>query len=733
MAASVQGRYPIVGVVLAWLLAGAAAALELRLATADGTPLGGARVVVLGRGGTAVADAAGRATLAPDPEPPFYLLVTRPDGVALKPVYVEALPAGGVLELGLEASFAEAVTVMSHAAPDLEVPPAGAFTLLGGADLAERRPADLGQALEALPGTGANGNGLAAVPALRGLAAGRTLILLDDGRVTAERRAGPSATFLDPTTVEEIEVLRGPGSVAYGSDAFGGVIRARTRIPSPGEAPSVRYALAAGSGAGERAVSADVSTSLGGGGLLVGGSYRTLADYDSPAGEVPDSGGEFRGMRAGWQRPVAGGNLRLLWRTDLAREVGKPVGEPSGASTTYPKEDSHRFTASYERPGPGAWSRLAATLFWGRSSLLTAKESLATLTAPRRLALADVEADDWGARVEAERPLGETRLVVGVDLSGRYGLRAVNRNRDYTESGCCVVAEEVEVSVDDARRDDLGVFAAVDRQFGRLLASGGVRGDRVRAVNRGGWFGDLDTARSAVSGFAAGRLDLGHGLDASLQVSRGFRDALLSDRYYRGISGRGFITGNPDLEPETSRQLDLAVRYRSGDVFAAVYGYRYRIDELIERYKDGADYFFRNRGEAALEGVELEAGLELRGGLSVALALTAARGEVVGEDAWLDGIPARGAVVTVRGAQPRWGWWYGRVAAAARDERPGPTEVVVPGHAVVDAGVGVRLGGGAELALLARNLLDRSYPASSDEDTPLAAGRAFTLSLRGTL
>jgi len=48
------------------------------------------------------------------------------------------------------------------------------------------------------------------VPALRGLARGRTLILVDGARVTAERRAGPSATFVDPASLASLEVLRGP-------------------------------------------------------------------------------------------------------------------------------------------------------------------------------------------------------------------------------------------------------------------------------------------------------------------------------------------------------------------------------------------------------------------------------------------------------------------------------------------------------------------------------------------
>ena len=69
----------------------------------------------------------------------------------------------------------------------------------------------------------------------------------------------------------------------------------------------------------------------------------------------------------------------------------------------------------------------------------------------------------------------------------------------------------------------------------------------------------------------------------------------------------------------------------------------------------------------------------------------------------------------------------------ARDDRPGPSELVVPSYAVVDAGVGYNLSEALQLQLTGRNLLDRTYPGSADEDAVLAPGRSFQLILRGRL
>jgi len=707
------------------------AAFEGRLVTEDGRPLVGAHVQVLGGRGSVMVDSSGSFVLEPDPAPPFELLVTRADGVVMQPILVESLPAEGVLELRLTAAVMTGSVTVLGAVPDLELPPAAAFTVAGGADLALRLPDQLGNVLETLPGTETLGSGPAAVPSLRGLAASRTLILLDEGRVTAERRAGPSATFLDPSTVDEVEVIRGPGSVAYGSDAFGGLIRARTRIPGPGDEPYLRYSLLGGWGAPQLAANVEYGGSAGGGGFMVGASYRDLDNYSSPQGEVLDSGSEGNGFRLGYQTDVGGGLLRALWRTDLGRDIGKPALNSAERSRTYPEEDSHRMSLSFERPGPGNWSRLAASASWVEYHLLTSDDRMGTPERARTVTEADVLSHDYGLRLEAERPLGPARLILGLDANGRYGLHATNRSDEYDLDGN-FVSSELSVEVGSARRDDLGVFAGVSSTVGRVALSGGLRGDRVSTDNSGGYFGERSTSASDWSGFAAASFSLRRDLELSAQVARGFRDALLSDRYYRGLTGRGSITGNPDLEPETSLQYDLALRYSPSPVRLAAYAYHYRIDELIERYESTADEFlFRNRGQAEIRGYEIEGAMELGADITTQVALQRVRGEAVDDDATLDSIPADGVIVTVRRDPSLHWWWMGRVAVFDRDERPGPTEDPVPGHTVADVAVGFRVSPALELQVLGRNLFDRAYPASSDGDSVLAAGRSVTVSVRG--
>ena len=93
-----------------------------------------------------------------------------------------------------------------------------------------------------------------------------------------------------------------------------------------------------------------------------------------------------------------------------------------------------------------------------------------------------------------------------------------------------------------------------------------------------------------------------------MQVARGFRDPTLSDRYYRGPTGRGFITGNPRARSGDQPPVRLVGALHRGRAIASPrFVYHYRIDDLIERYQTSTDFFFfRNRGEARVRGFEVE-------------------------------------------------------------------------------------------------------------------------------
>jgi iron complex outermembrane receptor protein len=706
-----------------------ASAFTGRVVDAAGAPVAGAVVSVLGRPGEAITDADGRFEWKPDPPTPFEILVIQASGVYARPVVVETIVPGTDVVVTVSALVSEGITV-TGSAPGIESTPAAGTTTLSGSEITVRQPTNLMQAIENVAGVNQVSEGQAAVPAVRGLARGRTLILIDGARVTSERRAGPSATYLDPAVVEGVDVARGPGSVAYGSDAFGGVIAIRTRRVLPQSPWGFRFAGTVGAGIPEQRAYTEVSKGLDRGGVLMAVHARSADDWHSPEGEVFNSGYSDFGSLARVEHAVGEGTLGVGWQSDFGRDIERPRNNSETVRFYYPYDDSHRFTANYERQNLGGFRRVSVTTFLGTSDQRTDQDRFATAITPRSIERADISANDYGVRGFVERLVGRARVEAGLDLNGRFGLHAVDDLITYNLAGD-IASTRPNESIDSAYRTDTGLYASLDTSLAPRLSLGlGGRGDYVVTQNSGGYFGDRSTENGAFSGYAALTAGTFGGFSVTGQIARGFRDPTLSDRYYRGPTGRGFITGNPDLRPETSLQFDLTLRYTAPRYRLGAFYYQYRIDDLIERYQTEIDHFFyRNRGSARIRGFEIEGQIDFGSGLTLDLATQVAEGRALDDDAYLDDISPINLTTVLRKSFGERAFGQLRLALFSEDDHYGPTERAVPGYTLLDAQAGYTLARPVEVRVQARNLLNSEYYASQDVRATLAAGRSANVTL----
>ena len=686
-----------------------------------GAPVAGASVSIVGMSGSARTDNDGRFTWAPAPQVPFQVIVVLSGGQVARPVVVDALQEG-TTSIQLRALTDEAVTVLG-AAPSINAAPGSATTVLSGTQIARRNPENLMQALETVPGINQVSEGHAAVPAVRGLARGRTLFLIDGGRVTAERRVGPSGTFLDPSVVEGIDIARGPGSVAYGSDALGGVISVRTRRAEPGSPLRARVTGTIGAGVPEGRGSFEVSKGLERGGVLVQAHVRNAEDYDSPEGEVFNSGWEDQGFLVHFTHAVGEGFLSAAWQSDYGRDFERPRNNSRTVRFFYPFENSHRFTASYQIPDVAGFDRWRSPASWAPTS------SGRTRTAFPRLPPAAASSARTSRRTTSMSRGARSGCLARRGSSSAPTSMAATGSRRSTSSRAttlpAMTRDTTNVSVDDARGSIRACTSRPSRPSAVGARLGRLRGDRVTTRNVGGFFGDRSTSNAAASGFGAITVGPFQGFSVTAQVSRGFRDPVLSDRYFRGPSGRGFITGNPDLEPErvcssTFRPATRRRGRRSASTSTSTGSTTSSSDikrrPISSSSATGAGPPARLRGRGTLGagmGYSVELGRRLR----------AAR---VDDNADLDDISPATSPCSAGRSLAR-GYALTRLAFYADDDRPGPTEIAAPGSSLVDVGGGWRLQPQLELRGLLRNLFDDDYYASPDARLVLAPGRSVSL------
>ncbi|MCR1816245.1 TonB-dependent receptor domain-containing protein [Aliarcobacter butzleri] len=122
------------------------------------------------------------------------------------------------------------------------------ISVITAEELEKKSYSDITDALKNVPGVYVNGGGTNQTISIRGMASSYTLFLIDgkpmnDGQLLTTNGgvSGANVSFLPPLeAIERIEVIRGPASALYGSDAMGGVINIITKKHSDKATASIR-------------------------------------------------------------------------------------------------------------------------------------------------------------------------------------------------------------------------------------------------------------------------------------------------------------------------------------------------------------------------------------------------------------------------------------------------------------------------------------------------------------
>ncbi|MDH3746236.1 MAG: TonB-dependent receptor plug domain-containing protein, partial [Acidobacteriota bacterium] len=304
------------------------AAVVGRVTSAAGVAIEHARIRAEGGGETVFSDSSGRFRLAA--EPPVELLVSHPR-FKEKSVTVEPplKPHELLVVLDAKQEIYEEIAVTANRGEDAYAPVSVSVAVI------EPRAAmaALSGLVSEVAAVSENGQGgLFQSYSVRGVARGRVLTLLDGMRIVSERRAGVSASFVDPALIGSVDVLKGPSSTYYGSGALGGVVQLfpkdfgrltlDTGLESQGSGLTHRY-LAMGSGTKR---------------WSLGLARRDADSSETPSGAELNSG--FGQTSASstvrWSRDNQ--DLRLTAIASLADEIGKSNTDFPLRTTSYPKE-----------------------------------------------------------------------------------------------------------------------------------------------------------------------------------------------------------------------------------------------------------------------------------------------------------------------------------------------------------------------------------------------------------
>lgn len=181
------------------------------------------------------------------------------------------------------------IVVTAGRAPEPIGSTGSAISVISGETLTTSNPASLTDALRSVPGlmvTQAGGPAGTTGVMLRGANTGQTLVLIDGIRVNDPSGAAGDFNFalVAPGTVDRVEVLRGPQSALYGSDAMGGVINIITK---KGSGPAQYSIRTEGGSYGTASTTASMSGSSGPWTYAVTGSGQHTNGFSSYGYRIP--------------------------------------------------------------------------------------------------------------------------------------------------------------------------------------------------------------------------------------------------------------------------------------------------------------------------------------------------------------------------------------------------------------------------------------------------------------
>ncbi len=462
----------------------------------------------------------------------------------------------------------------------------GDVTVIGPDQLTEARGDSIAEIIGRAPGVqfiSYGGPQTATGLFIRGANSNQTLVLIDGMRINGSTAGSISFPAIDPAMIERIEILRGAASSLYGSDAIGGVVNIITKKGAQDrplsawanvgygsyETAKSSLGLSGASDGWDYSFSTSAATSKGFDALR-----RRKANNSVIAGYYPD--------KDGYRSHAVSGTLGYRWaeghRIGLTAYNGYTNGDYDNEFTPYPNTYAIDRQQAYSL---GSTDRITD---WWESDLR------------------------FGFTKDSNDNRSDTSSVFS-SLKRHYSW--INTFKLNTDHRISVLLEHQEERVQstttryaqDARNTNAAALIYKGR-IDRLHTQASVRNDNISG------YGNQTTGSLGLD------FDLTDAWQIGVAGNTGFHAPTFNDLYYPfelytwGGFPTGSYTGNPDLKPEKSRNIEAHVQYQTADTLFRATIYQNKIRNLIATdTAETAPWFYattiRNINQATIRGLTL--------------------------------------------------------------------------------------------------------------------------------
>jgi outer membrane cobalamin receptor len=750
----------VVLVCLSVPLAARAGSIRGTVVDPDGRPVRGAQVFVLQPIGTrpAVVTDEGGTFVVDELAEGIYDVVVVLTGFHAEPLSV-SVDADGTCEVTIALHLSGVSESIVVSAAQVDVPlsrAADSVTVVDAGRIRSRQIDSVEGALRLVPGlslaaNGGRGSVTSVFP--RGGDSDFTMVLVDGVPANAFG-GGIDLSQLSIAGIERIEVVRGPQSALFGSDAIGGVVQVITR---QGGRPHVEGTLEGGSLGSTRAAVA----ASGSHGMLSWGASAERATSHGFTGTAPATGEKVTNDDwRSWHLAAVGG-----WRSGGGTDVR--------ASASIASSD-RGFPGPYGSNPIGAYTavdRLSRGANDTRAFNVTVLQpfSIGSVLLQQRAQVTsfDLTSDFKSLYGLSQSGTGRLTARVQTDVLVAAPFRVSAGVEMKRERATSTFITDEQAGPIPIHRRVIGTFAEARYAPGaRLSITGGVRAEQIRRdaleadpaayLPRPTFAPDTVTSvnpKASVSYVIRGEPGDRRGRGAAEWLAPG------STRF-RAAAGTGIrppdaleiaFTDNPRLKPERSRSVETGVEqaFGGGAIVVAATAFSNRYEDLIVAVgpdlRDASIFRTDNISNARSRGVEFATSVQSAWGLDARVSYTFLDTAILAVDRGHGQAPAPFTVGEQLLRRPRHqvsadlGFVRSRASAFLQIGSRGRVLDVEPsygtygglfwnpGYLVVHAGAGLKIAGGVELVARVINLFDRKYEETLGFP---ALGRTITIGVR---
>lgn len=641
----------------------------------------------------------------------------------------------------------ERVLVTAVPLPTDEADSASAVTVLSAEALRRRARASIGDTLADELGVHSSSFGPAAGrPIIRGQDGPRVRVLQNGlGTLDASTISADHAVTVESLTARQVEIIRGPATLLYGSGAIGGVVNVVNDLV-PRARPVAGFSGVAETrwSSGDRANTnaAMLKTRSDAFVLHADALVRDAQDYAIPS----SANGE----------PHSSTGKRLTGSDLLAKTGG--IGASYVTDAGFFGAAVQRLSNDYGLPGPEG---VRITMRQTRQEFASEWQTLTP--ALEQVKLRAVHNDYRHAELEPGGDVGTVFTNKAREL--RAELRLAPLGGFAAAVGAQIVAHEFaaigeEAIVPRTQSNERGVFAVVRRQFGAVSVEAGARAER--ATHRPAE-DDLPARRFGLSSVSGALVwQPRPGTRVGLQAAQSERAPQVEELYSDGPHAASFTydVGRSDLRKERAQNIDLSLRQTLGPVQLRVNLYRNQVRDYIymasedlngdgvadrvdenKEITDEGEFLVQNvsQARAVFQGFEAELSIAPTTGTRVRWFADRTRARLANGENLPRVAPLR---VGVEGLWDGVALWGGRLSGDAKYTRVASAkqvasfETVTPAYSKVDAELryAVTDSGSTRwlIFLQGQNLADRvaRLHTSYLKDFAPQTGRSFALGVR---